>query len=77
MNKLTIRGICPVCKRRRRVRRDGMIRVHYVSDWPDRNGDYGGICKGSEQKPLDYSNEHNWFCNVDCSGCDDMIKYGV
>lgn len=74
MNRLLISGICSVCKRRRRVRRDGKVRWHVVNEWSDNNG---GFCGGSNKPPLDYDKERNWFCNTECSGCADMIEYGV
>ena len=81
---LTIRATCQVCKRRRRVRRDGKIRSHYQweliqSDRTAINNGRGPLCFGSDALPLEMlrHEEQSYFCNVGCSGCSDVIKYGI
>lgn len=78
---ITIRGYCQVCKRRRRIRRDGKIRIHFrnepfeVIDFAQPNP----ICFGSDALPLEMltNEEDAYFCNTGCTGCRDMITYGI
>lgn len=70
---LSIRGRCQVCNRLRRVRKDGMVREHFKHEMAD---DRGPRCPGSGCPPRGTS-KGEWFCNVGCSGCDDVIKYGM
>lgn len=78
---ITMRGTCVTCRRRRRIRRDGLVRKHWVfeSIEPRSMGLENYICQGSDQEPLELVKdpEVNWHCNTGCSGCRDMINYGV
>lgn len=75
---LSVRGRCGVCKRRRRVRRDGNIRIHYENEMMENADTRGSMCPGSEKLPLESSGaKPHYFCNTGCSGCSDMIEYGI
>lgn len=51
---VTTRGRCPVCCQRRRVRKDGLLRVHYRSEGmsPGSREREEVPCVGSEKEPL-------------------------
>lgn len=71
---ITMRGECRWCGCRRQIRRDGMIRNHYIEI------NYQGVlCPGSNGLPAEMTldPENNYFCNVGCSGCRDIIDYGI
>lgn len=82
---ITMAGHCCICKRRRRIRRNGMIRLHYdhepiVNHGAGVNNGKGHICPGSGLLPLELlgrSEENSYFCNTGCTGCSDMITYGI
>jgi hypothetical protein len=66
-----------VCGRRRLVRQDGLVRKHYVLEGFDlRDGDDNPLCAGSDHQPRETLAEQ-YFCNVGCSGCQDVIDYGI
>lgn len=72
---LSIRGRCQVCNRRRRVRKDGMVREHFKRELSDGKM-RGPRCPGSSCPPRETSTGE-WFCNTGCPGCRDAISYGV
>ena|SRR5688572_5906622 len=74
---LSVRGRCSVCGQRRRVRHDGNIRIHYKREL-ESPMTRGEKCPGSELPPLKSGVDSvDYFCNTGCSGCADMIKYGI
>lgn len=78
---ITMRGHCQVCNRRRRIRRNGMVRNHRRYETVEPRSMYGDnpLCAGSGLPPLELIRdaENNWHCNTGCTGCRDMIDYGV